>query len=148
MNTIASVLVGALHWLQLGQKSDLPNWREWSLKHGQFVVVDPDQKDTKPNEQNGIVLTLDYFKGHRSNARSKVIAILQTTWARLLIVSLPHVTAFSLSCCPSASSGSSKQSHGIEHPLVTRIVESLQEYRYWLGPPCDPHACQRLSRSS
>jgi hypothetical protein len=87
MNTIASVLVGALHWLQLGQKSDLPNWREWSLKHGQFVVVDPDQKDTKPNEQNGIVLTLDYFKGHRSKARSKVIAILQTTWARLLIVS-------------------------------------------------------------
>jgi hypothetical protein len=81
------------------KKLDLPNWRKRSLKHGHllsemggFTVIDPDQTNTKPNEQNGIVLTLDYFKRHRSKALSKIIAILQTTWFRLLIVSLLHAT--------------------------------------------------------
>jgi hypothetical protein len=54
---------------------------------GGFTVIDPDQKDAEPNEQNGIVLTLDYLKDNPdieilaiSDALSKIIAIIQTTW--------------------------------------------------------------------
>jgi hypothetical protein len=85
------------------EKSDLPSWRKWSLKHGHllemggFTLIDPDQKYAEPNEQNAIVLTLDYFKKNpdieipeisaadiedrsKGDALSKIIAILQTTW--------------------------------------------------------------------
>lgn len=64
---------------------------------GGFSIVDPDRKDAEPKEQNGAVLTVDYFQEHTSIAipeitaddildRSKgdvlfkLIAILQTTW--------------------------------------------------------------------
>jgi hypothetical protein len=64
---------------------------------GGFSLIDPAQKDTKPEEQSGIVLTLDYLKKHpdieipaisaayikdrsKGDALSKIIAILQTTW--------------------------------------------------------------------
>jgi len=29
---------------------------------GGFTLIDPDCRDTEPNEQNGVVLTFDYFK--------------------------------------------------------------------------------------
>jgi hypothetical protein len=64
---------------------------------GGFTLIDPDRKYAKPNAQNGIVLTLDYFKENpnievpeisaayiedrsKGDALSKIIAILQTTW--------------------------------------------------------------------
>ena len=64
---------------------------------GGFTLVDPEQKRAAPNEQQPIVLTLDYFKAHpdieipkitaadiedrsKGDALSKIIAILQTTW--------------------------------------------------------------------
>jgi hypothetical protein len=64
---------------------------------GGFILIDPDQKYAEPNEQNGIVLPLNYFKKYpdieipeisaadiddrsKGDALSKIIAILQTTW--------------------------------------------------------------------
>jgi len=29
---------------------------------GGFILIDPDRKDAEPNEQNGVVLTSNYFK--------------------------------------------------------------------------------------
>ena len=84
-------------------KSDLPEWRKWTLKHGHFLamggftLLDPEMKDAAPNEHRHTVLTLDYFRTHpdieiprvtaadiedrsKGDALSKIIAILQTTW--------------------------------------------------------------------
>jgi hypothetical protein len=64
---------------------------------GGFTLIDPDHRYAEPDEQNGIVLTMDYFKKHldieipeisaasiedrsKGDALSKIIAILQTTW--------------------------------------------------------------------
>jgi hypothetical protein len=64
---------------------------------GGFTLIDPDQKDAEPNEQNTVVLTVDYLKDNpdiaipaisvasiedrsKGDALSKIIAILQTTW--------------------------------------------------------------------
>ena len=94
----------SLHCL-IVEPSDFPNWKKWTLKHGHllamggFSLVDLDQKEVEPSQQNEIVLTLDYFKKHpeidssireitaaeiddrsKGDALTKVIAILQTTW--------------------------------------------------------------------
>jgi len=64
---------------------------------GGFTLIDPNRKDAKPNEQNGVVLTFDYFKQNpninipeitvaeiedrsKGDALWKIIAIVQTSW--------------------------------------------------------------------
>ena len=51
----------------IDRKADLPEWRKWTLKHGDFlemggvILVDPEKEDAAPNEQQRTVLTLDCF---------------------------------------------------------------------------------------
>ena len=82
-------------------KVDPPEWK-WTLKHGHFLqmggftLVNRKKEEAAPNDQ-GTVLTLDYFEAHpdieiprvtaaaiedrsKGDALSKIIAILQTTW--------------------------------------------------------------------
>ena len=64
---------------------------------GGFSLIDLDRKYAKPSEQNGVMLTFDYFKQHpnidmpeitaadiedrsKGDALWKIIAILQSTW--------------------------------------------------------------------
>ena len=83
--------------------TEFPDWKKWTLTHGHlfemggFTLVDLDDIDEDPKEQNGTVLTIDYLKENpnidmpkitvdkiqdksKGDVLFKLIAILQTTW--------------------------------------------------------------------